>query len=102
MNEEDKKTIAPKPLCKKCRVKIVHGSKFKESDPWMALEIASTLALVRKTLDSKNYLIKYGNDVTGINRIECLGCFSPDVVELIIETAKVDKDVSKIKAMSEV
>lgn len=97
---DEKITIKPKPLCYPCRYKLMHKAKFKQTDPWMALEIMATMVLVQNALVDKKYLIKYGNDVEGINRIECLSCFLPDMMKKIIEAAK-GKDLEKVKALGE-
>lgn len=97
---EERITIKPKSLCDHCRSKLVHKAKFKKTDPWMALEMTTVLVLVQKALSDKKFLIKYGNDVEGINRIDCLGCFLPDMLNKIIETAK-SKDLEKVKALGD-
>lgn len=96
---DERTVIKPKPLCDRCRSNLIHKSKFKMTDPWMALEMATMLVLARNVLDDKKYLIKYGSDVEGINRIECLGCFLPDTLNKVIEVAKT-KDLEKIKVLA--
>jgi len=94
----DKKTIKPKTMCYPCRYKLVHKSKFKKTDPWMSLEMMCTLMLVTRALRDNKFLIKYGNDVEGINNIQCLGCFLPKVMDEVITMAKEDKTLTKLKA----
>lgn len=98
---EEKPTIKPKPLCYPCRYNLIQGAKYKKTDPWMTLEIVSTLTLVNVALKDNKFLIKYGNDVMGINRIQCLGCFLPDTLKKIIDVAKTTRDMEKIKAIGE-
>lgn len=95
---EEKITLKPKKLCEHCRSKLIHKSKFKKSDPWMSLEIMTTMVLISKAMSDKKFLIKYGNDVEGINKIDCLGCFVPEILNSVIETAK-SKDLNKVQAM---
>lgn len=100
MSSENKITLKPKPLCERCRSKLVHKAKFKKTDPWMALEISAMMVLVQRVIKDKNYLIKYGNDIEAINRIDCLGCFIPGVLNEIIETAK-GKDLHKVQSLKD-
>ena len=92
--------IKPNSLCDRCRYKLIHKAKYKKTDPWMALEITSLLVLVRKTLDDKRFLIKYGNDPHSISKVPCLGCFLPDTLNTIIEVAK-GKDLTKVKELAD-
>ena len=97
MENEKKEPVKPNSFCGNCRSKLIHKSKFKPSDPWMALEIAALLICVNAALKDNRFLIKYGNDVYGINRISCLGCFLPAKIDHIIKVASTTKDIGKIK-----
>lgn len=101
MSDEKREPVKPKSLCNNCRSDLIHGSKFKQTDPWMALEITALLTLMNVALKDNKFLIKYGNDVYGINRIECLGCFIPLTLEKIISVAKKTRDLGKVKAIGD-
>lgn len=100
-NEEERKTLRPRQLCEQCRSNLIHGAKFKQKDPWMALEIASLLTLINMALTDNKYLIKYGNDVMGVNQIYCLGCFLPEKFKKIIKVAKDTRSIKAVKALGE-
>lgn len=97
----DMKTLRPRSLCEECRSRLIHGAKFKPKDPWMALEIASLLTLINFALDDNKYHIKYGNDISGINQIYCLGCFLPNRLREIIKTAKKTRSIESVKSLYE-
>lgn len=101
MTEEKKEPVKPKPLCYPCRYKLIQGAGYKQTDPWMTLEIVATLTLVNCALKDNRFLIKYGNDVYGVNRIQCLGCFMPQTLNKIRQVAKETRDMEKIKAIGD-
>lgn len=101
MSEDNKEPVKPNPLCPKCRSNLIHRAKYKESDPWMALEITAMLTLMNVAFKSNKFHIQYGGDVYEISKIKCLGCYQPDTLERIIKVEKDTRDLSKIKAIGE-
>lgn len=91
MSEKEVKTIKPAQMCYPHRYELVHKAKFKEHDPWMALEISATLALTQAALAENKYHIKYGSDPEMIGNVGCLACFCPNVFKKIVATAKEHK-----------
>ena len=98
---ETKRPLRPNPLCGKCRSNLIHGAKFKKNDPWMALEVTSLLTLLTLALKNNNFLIKYGNDAFGVERIPCLGCFLPKDMTAIIKIAKDTRSILAVKEYGE-
>ena len=101
MSEEKKEPVRPNPLCHQCRSNLIHKAKYKQTDPWMALEITSMLTLMNVALKSKKFHIQYGGDVYEISKIKCLGCYHPETLERIIKVAKETRDLKQIKAIGE-
>lgn len=101
MNDQEKKPIKPNPLCYPCRYSLIRGAKFKESDPWMALEIGTLLTLINITLKKKKFHIAYAGDVENIERIKCLGCYLPDDLKEIIKIAKETRSIESVKSFGE-
>lgn len=94
----EKRPVRPNPMCGQCRSNLIHGAKFRQTDPWMALEVATLLTLLNLALDEKNFHIKYGNDVYGVEKIPCLGCFIPEHFKNIIQVAKQTRKIEAVKA----
>ena len=100
MNEE-KKPLKPNSLCSKCRSNLIHGAKFRQSDPWMALEVTTLLSLINVTLEKRKFHIAYGGDVENIEKIKCLGCYNPDEFLAMTKIAKDTRDILKVKEYGE-
>lgn len=94
----EKRPVRPNPMCGQCRSNLIHGAKFKQKDPWVALEVTTLLTLLTISLDDKKFLIKYGNDVYGVEKIPCLGCFLPNHFKNIIQIAKQTRKIEAVKA----
>lgn len=97
---EEKKTINVPSMCDKHRSILVHKSKFKQHDPWMALEMSAQITLMQAILFEDKFHIKYGGDPMAINKVGCLACFCPHILEKIIQIAK--KSKPKIEAVGNI
>jgi hypothetical protein len=98
---DEKQPLKPNSLCSKCRSNLIHGAKYRQADPWMALEVTALLTLVNVTLKSNKFHIQYGGDLYQIERIKCLSCYQPEAFQRIIEVAKETRDLTKVKAIGE-
>lgn len=97
----DEKPIMMPSFCDEHRSKLIHGAKFKPHDPWMALEIASQLAMFQVILADNNFHIKYGGDAHAISRVGCMACFANKTFKQLIKVAKKNKDIGDIKKFGE-
>lgn len=96
---DEKKPLKPNSLCSKCRSNLIHGAKFRQSDPWMALEV--TLSLINVALEKRKFHIAYGGQVENIEKIKCLGCYNPEELATMTKIAKDTRDILKIKEFGE-
>ncbi len=98
---DEKKPVKPNSLCPQCRSNLIHGARFRQSDPWMALEITALLTLMTVALKSNKFHIQYGGDVYQIEKIKCLSCYQPETFKRIIDVAKKTRDLEQVKAIGD-
>ena len=91
--------IKPQPFCYPCRYRIIRKAKFKEVDNWRLLEIMVMLILIKEMFNSKDFMIKYRNDVHSISKVGCLGCALPKKRDELIEIAKKDRTLGELSKL---
>lgn len=90
MSEEptNPKPVEPPKLCGMHRWLLVEQAGFMPSDPWMALEVVTQVALFQAcTCDDKIYE-KLGGDIQKISTIGCMACAKPDAFGEIVAAAQ--------------
>jgi len=87
-------------FCDRHLYRLVHGAKYKDTDPWRALVIAAQIALFQgaSTLDSVHK--KLGGDITKVESLGCFACRLPHKFNDVIRVAK-HHDIKKIKELGE-
>jgi hypothetical protein len=95
---DDRPIIEMPPLCKSHRSLLVHGAGYKQTDPWMALEVATQAVLFQGATCEKIIWEKLGGDVTKLPTLGCLACLCPDKFTLVVEAAKT-KDIGAVAAL---
>ena len=98
---DEKRVLKPNSLCGQCRHNLIIGARFKESDPWMALELGTVLSLITITCNKNKFHIAYGGDVYNIEKIKCLGCYNPEEMKAITKIAKDTRSIEKVKEYGE-
>lgn len=89
MDEPSKTTQVSMPkLCYKHRYLLMQQSGYKETDPWLALEIATQVALFQAATCDPKVHAEVGGDVTKLESLGCLACRKPDAFGEIIDTAQ--------------
>ena len=96
MKKENKQISIPS-FCEYHRSRLVHGAKFREKDPWMALEVASQIAMLQAIMVSNTFHIKFGGDVEKIQNVGCLACFENKTFKQLVKIAKKNKSIKDIK-----
>lgn len=72
-------------LCQTHRVLLVRQCAYGPSDPWLALEVATQVALFQgATADDKVYA-QIGGDITRLAEVGCLACRKPDLFGQLID-----------------
>jgi len=95
---DDRPVITMPPLCQTHRSLLIHGARYKKTDPWMALEIATQAVLFQGATCEKVIYEKLGGDITKLPDLGCLACLCPDKFSLIVEVAKT-KNLDAIAAL---
>lgn len=86
-NDPTQKQVKPANLCGTHRFLLVDQTGFKRSDPWMALEIATQIALFQAcTVDDKIWS-KLGGEIQKLSEIGCMACAKPDAFGEIVNVA---------------
>lgn len=98
---DEKKPLKPNSMCPQCRANLIHGAKYRQADPWMALEVTALLTLVNVTLKSNKFHIQYAGELYNIEKIKCLACYQPEAFQRIIKVAKETRDLAKVKAIGD-
>jgi hypothetical protein len=79
--------VKPASLCGTHRWLLVSQTGFARSDPWMALEIATQIALFQAcTVDDKIWS-RLGGDIHRLSEIGCMACAKPDAFGEVVNAA---------------
>lgn len=98
-------TIKVAPMCTTHRALLVRQCGYGPDDPWMALEIATQIALLQgATADPKVHAETAGR-VENFERIGCLACRKPDLFGVLVDkvqrTFPRDAHIGAIKTLGE-
>lgn len=99
MNKEQTFINVP-VLCDTHRFLLIRQARYKETDPWMALEVAAQIALFQAATVYPGTHEKIGKDITRVSELGCLACYRPDAFGEIVEIAK-KHDLGLIKELGE-
>lgn len=94
------KQITLPQMCNKHRHLLFVQCGYSEKDPWMALELASSIALFQAASIDKRTHEKTGGDITKVSEFGCLACYKPDSFGEIVQAGK-SKDILKVKSLGE-
>lgn len=79
---------------------LIHHARYKVTDPWKILIIATNTALLHAAMnDPRTFKVTRG-DLLKIKNLPCLACFKTDAFYRIIDVAK-SRDIGKIKELGE-
>lgn len=88
------------PLCERHVWLLIHQAGYKESDPWRALLIASSIVLFQAMTCDDTVTKRTGGDVHKLSTLGCPACYKPDAFGEVVEVAKM-RDLGRIKALGE-
>lgn len=88
MSSDDKGPVKPASLCSTHRWLLVTQAGFRPKDPWMALEIASQVALFQACTTDDKIWAKLGGDLHRLPEIGCMACAKPDAFGEIVAAAR--------------
>lgn len=95
---DDRPIINMPPFCQTHRSLLIHGARYKQTDPWMVLEVAAQAVLFQGATCEKTVWEKLGGDVTKLPTLGCLACLCPDKFALVVKAAKT-KDIGAVAAL---
>ena len=98
MSEPQKKITVPK-MCENHRSLLIHGTRFKKNDPWQMLEVVANIVLFQAASANSLTHEKIGNDISKLQDLGCLACYSPDVFSKVVRMAKGVKKVDQFAPM---
>lgn len=100
MADSKQPVIHMPPLCQTHRVLLVRQARYGPTDPWLALEVATTMVLFQGATCDPKIHEELGGDITNMPKLGCLACRKPDLFGEIVEVAKTH-DLGAIKRLGE-
>lgn len=92
--------VSPAHMCPLHQRLLVMSANYSPQDPWMALFVATQVALFQgATADPKTHE-RLGGDITRIGELGCLACYKPDLFVKIVDAARTH-DLGKVKTLGE-
>lgn len=88
-------------LCRNHLARLVRGARYSDSDPWLALTIATQVALFHAATADEAIQARCEGDATKIGDFGCLACLEPAAFAQIVSIARKSKDLKGIKQLGE-